>query len=357
MAKVTVLGAGMMGSALCLPLVDAGHDVHLVGTHLDGAIVESLRGKSHHPKLDYPLPSSIRAYPIEELALALRDAEMIGLGVSSAGVRWAARQLARFVRPDLPIVMISKGLEWDGNALCILPDVFLDELPAELRNGIDPMAIAGPCIAGELARRVETCVVLTGRNPRALARARGFFAAPYYHVWTSTDVAGVETCAALKNAYAMGIAFALGIHEKRTHGGERGDVAPAPGSIAMHNYEAAVFAQAVHEMQRVVELAGGDVRSVAGLPGVGDLDVTCNGGRTGRFGRLLGLGLGKDESVRRMHGATLECLDILSVMREAIRALEARGVLRTSELPLLRHMAAVALDGAVIDMPFAAFFS
>ena len=40
MAVFTVLGAGMMGSALCVPLVDRGHEVRLVGTPLDGAIVE-----------------------------------------------------------------------------------------------------------------------------------------------------------------------------------------------------------------------------------------------------------------------------------------------------------------------------
>jgi glycerol-3-phosphate dehydrogenase (NAD(P)+) len=285
----------------------------------------------------------------------MHGAELIVLGVSSAGVRWAARQIADYVRPDLPILMISKGLEWTGESLRTLPDVLCDELPPQVREHAFPVAVAGPCIAGELARRVETCVVFTGRSPDLTRQCAGFFRVPYYHVWASDDVVGVEACAALKNAYAMGIAFALGLHEKRK-GGPVSDVAPAPGSIALHNYEAAVFAQSVHEMQRIVALAGGDPASVPGLPGVGDLDVTCNGGRTGRFGRLLGLGLGVPESVRRMQGATLECLDILRVMRTALQHFEARGTLGARELPLLRHMAAVALDDDAVDMPFGEFF-
>jgi glycerol-3-phosphate dehydrogenase (NAD(P)+) len=355
MAEITVLGAGMMGSALCVPLADAGHSVRLVGTHLDDDIVRSLKQASHHPKLDWPLPRAIRPFSLAELGTAMVDTELIVLGVSSAGVRWAARQIADFVRPGLPIVMISKGLEWTGESLRTLPDVLCDELPASVRAHAFPVAVAGPCIAGELARRVETCVVFTGRNPELTRRCASFFRVPYYHIWASDDVVGVEACAALKNAYAMGIALAIGLHEQRK-GGPISETAPAPGSIALHNYEAAVFAQAVYEMQQIVALAGGSPASVPGLPGVGDLDVTCNGGRTGRFGRLLGLGLGVEESVGRMHGATLECLDILRVTRSALADFEGRGLLGARALPLLRHMAAVALDDAAVDMPFEDFF-
>ena len=110
------------------------------------------------------------------------------------------------------------------------------------------------------------------------------------------------------------------------------------------------------EMQRIVRLLGGDPASAIGLPGVGDLDVTCNGGRTGRFGKLLGLGLGVEAAIARMEGATLECLEILSVLRRALPGLEQGGELRENELPLLRHLFEVALDGKPIAMPFDRFF-
>ena len=347
MAVVTVLGAGMMGSALCVPLQDAGHEVRLVGTHLDDEIVASLKDTGVHPKLRLSLDRGIRPFFLTELEAAMSGVELIGVGVSSPGVRWAAQRLAPFARPEVPIVMITKGLEWGPAGLRVLPDVLRDGLPPALGAAIAPAAVAGPCIAGELARRVETCVVVAGRDSTTLERLAALMRAPYYHVFTSEDVDGVETCAALKNAYAMGIAFALGLHERE--GG-------AAGSVAMHNYEAAVFAQSVREMQRVVQIVGGDPASAVGLPGVGDLDVTTNGGRTGRFGKLLGLGLSVAEATLRMEGATLECLDILRVMRTATRALEAQGTLGPHELPLLRHLAEVALDGAAVAMPFDRFF-
>ncbi|MEQ9325096.1 MAG: hypothetical protein RIF41_38370, partial [Polyangiaceae bacterium] len=89
MAVFTVLGAGMMGSALCVPLVDRGHEVRLVGTPLDGAIVEGLERDHVHPTLKLPLSEAIRPYPSEQLSEAMDGADALALGVSSAGIDWA----------------------------------------------------------------------------------------------------------------------------------------------------------------------------------------------------------------------------------------------------------------------------
>ena len=39
MAIITIIGAGMMGSALAFPARENGHEVRLVGTHLDRDII------------------------------------------------------------------------------------------------------------------------------------------------------------------------------------------------------------------------------------------------------------------------------------------------------------------------------
>lgn len=337
-----------MGSALAVPLADRGHDVRLVGTHLDDAIVQSLKSGAYHPTLKLELPRSIRAFNHTELGSAAKEAEVLALGVSSAGIHWAASRIAPLVRPGMPVVMITKGLELqkDGQ-LSVFPDVVRDALPENIQASVFPAAIAGPCIAGELARRVETSVVVAGRDRSALERLRDVLSGPYYHLFPCVDVVGAEVCAALKNAYAMGVALGAGLHEKK--GG-------VYGSVAMHNWESAVFAQAILEMMRVVRMVGGSMTTAAGLAGVGDLDVTMNGGRTGRFGRWLGMGVGVREAVARMEGATLECLEILAVMRQALPAYEARGELLGAELPLLRHLMEIALDDGPVGMPFGAFF-
>jgi glycerol-3-phosphate dehydrogenase (NAD(P)+) len=348
MATVLILGAGMMGTAFAWPLVDRGHQVRLVGTHLDDDWVAAMRATGVHPRLGLQIPNGVVAYPNEELATALEGADAIVLGVSSAGVRWAAERVGPLLTRALPLALVSKGLEWNGHTLDVLPDVFSGALPTSLASAIEPVGVAGPCIAGELARRVPTAVVFTARSLPAARAFSDLVRGAYYHVFPSDDVVGVEACAALKNAYAMGMAFAAGIHEAA--GGNA-------GSIALHNYEAAVFAQSVWEMRKLIALLGGDPEQASWLPGVGDLNVTCNGGRTGRFGHLLGLGLGREEAVRRMQGATLECLEILKNLRAALRAYERSGKVAAGMFPLADHLAEVALDGASVNMPFARFFA
>lgn len=347
MTVFLILGAGMMGTALGFSLARKGHEVRLVGTHLDRAIVDSIRDSGLHPKLGLTVPPGITAFHHEDLPAALPGCDQVALGVSSAGVNWACAALGPVLPAGTPLFMITKGLRLHEGRLVTLPDAVKSLLPEAVRASIHPAAVAGPCIAGELARDVPTCVVLAGRDAAANARIAAAIAGEGYHVFPTTDVEGAETCAALKNAYAMGIAFALGLHEKR--GG-----APS-GSLMMHNLESATMAQAVLEMGAVVRALGGRPGTASGLAGVGDLDVTTNGGRTGRFGRLLGLGNSPSEAVAKMEGATLECLEILAVMREAFRAGAVPG-LALAQLPLLAHMIDVALDGAPVDVPLGRFF-
>jgi len=336
----------MMGSALAVPLADRGHDVRLVGTPLDEEIVLQMAKDGVHPKLGLKLHDAIRPFAFSGLGEATAGADALALGVSSAGIAFAIEHALPLVKPGMPLFMITKGLAYEDERLVTLPDLLAAHLPEAARASVHPAAIAGPCIAGELARRVPTCVVVAGRDAASNQRIADLIRTPYYHPFPTTDVRGAEVSAALKNAYAMGIAFALGLHEQR--GG-------SAGSIAMHNLESATMAQAIFEMRAIAKELGGLEETVSGLAGVGDLDVTTNGGRTGRFGKLLGLGLGRDAAIEGMQGATLECLEILGVLRRAAAAgaLGSRGL---TPLPLLAHMMDVALDGAPVELPLSRFF-
>jgi glycerol-3-phosphate dehydrogenase (NAD(P)+) len=121
-------------------------------------------------------------------------------------------------------------------------------LPAAIRARTSLNAIGGPCIAHELAARRQTAVVFTGRDRPVLERIRALLATPYYHPWLSTDLAGVEVCAALKNAYALGVGLAVGQME-----------AAGPDGLAnMYNPQAALFGQACYEMRKLLQITGGE---------------------------------------------------------------------------------------------------
>lgn len=353
MATVAIVGAGMMGTATAYPLSDNGHAVRLVGTHLDGEIIRSCKERRYHPRLKRELPPGVRPYFADELGEALQGADIVVSGVNSLGVRWIGRALGPHLAPGQLIIAVTKGLECaaDGE-LAILPDVLASELPAGLRGEVGLAAIGGPCIAGELAGRRPSCVVFGSRDAGAVERLAAAFRTAYYHVWTTTDLTRLEYCAALKNAYTLAVGLVAGILEKT--GGV--DAAGAH----MHNAAAAVVGQACTEIERMLQIAGGDPsgarRFACGLPGAGDLYVTCQGGRTVRLGRLLGLGHSFGQAREIMAGETLESAEIVRQMGKALPTLVERGRLGPDELPLLRALVEIVVEGHPATLPLEAFF-
>ena len=86
MAVVTIIGAGMMGSALAFPARENGNEVRLVGTHLDREIIETCLKTNRHPKFTRDFPAGVIFYQIEQVEEAIAGADMIIGGVSSFGV-------------------------------------------------------------------------------------------------------------------------------------------------------------------------------------------------------------------------------------------------------------------------------
>ena len=347
MATVSILGSGVMATALTFPLADNGHDVRLVGTHLDRDIISSIQGTGVHPGLAREVPEGVRTYQLEEIEAAFEGAEIVMSGVNSFGVRWAGERIAPLLEPDTMVISIAKGMEAEGDVLRILPDVLAAQAPPDLRESVSWSAVAGPSIAGEVAARRDTCVVFTGRDEEALGRLAETFRTSWYHVWTSTDFVGVEVCAALKNCYALGIGFAEGILERS---GE------AQSRDRNHDYEAALFGQAAVEIGQMVRLLGGEPETTYGLAGVGDMYVTSTGGRNVRVGRLVGSGLRFSEAREKMAGITLEGAAAIDVVGGALRELTERGTIEPTAFPLMRHLHEVVVEDRPVQMPWDAFF-
>ena len=347
MANIIILGAGVMGSALAVPLADRGHKVRLIGTHLDDDIIAAIRRHDIHARLKVHLPDSVLPGSHDELAGAVGGAELLVLGVSSAGVDWAAGKLTSVLPPDVPIVMVTKGLAGDGETIQTLPEYLEKRLGATYRG--DVCAIGGPSIASELAVRRPTCVTLAGRSGPAAHRLAEWFRTPYYHVWPDTNLVGVEVCAALKNLYALGVGMAAGMLES----------APAvENESGMHNMAAALFAEAVWEMSYMVTALGGDPQAVWTLAGGGDLYVTCQAGRNSRMGRWLGKGMRYSEAkLRYMPEDVVEGAETALAIRASLSAMISRGELDRNSLPMLCAIVEAVCDDACRPIPLERFFA
>lgn len=338
-----------MASALAFPLSDNGHEVRLVGTHLDRETIDSIKSSGVHPGLDLKMPEGVGAFYLEEAEEAFDGAEVAMSGVNSFGVHWAGEQFASLLRPGMKLIAVTKGLEADGEGnLRILPDVLAAALPDELLERVSISAIVGPAIAGEVAVRHDTCVTFTGTDESVLNELAAAFRTDYYHVWTSTDFIGCEVCAAVKNCYAFGAGFMDGLLDREGKAEDR---------YRRYNYGAALFGQATRELGRWMELLGGERETPYGLPGVGDMFVTSMGGRNVKAGRFVGAGVPFSEvQGEKMRGVTLEGVAAIRVVGGALEKLTRRGTVSSDDFPLLRHLYDVVEKDEPLDMPWETFF-
>jgi len=110
MSVITIVGSGMMGSAMSFPARANGHEVRLVGTHLDREIISQAEQTGWHITLKRRLPAGIKYYQIERLEEALSGADLLIGGVSSMGVDWFSQQVIPKVPASLPILSVTKGM-------------------------------------------------------------------------------------------------------------------------------------------------------------------------------------------------------------------------------------------------------
>ena len=338
---VTILGAGVMGSAMALPFADRGMKVRLVGTHLDRAIIDSVKATGLHPRLNVTLPKGIAAFHHEDFGEALStDSDFVLLGVASAGVAWAIDRLCENLKRPVPVIMITKGLQPENNNLLVFPDVMSRELKKRLGFEVPVAAIGGPCIAGELAVRRQTGTVIVARDATLAEKFCRDFETDYYHPRASTDMMGVEVCAAFKNFFAIAVGWAKG---------QLAVMQEAQNRALNNNPAAILFDQATRELMTLTLALGGTSESVWGMPGVGDLYVTCQAGRNSRLGDHLGRGMTYDAvKTGPMKDDTVEGAELGRAVAPMLRGMMASGKFSSSALPLT----AALLDSLVEDKPF-----
>lgn len=344
MSIITIVGAGQMGSALAFPTRENGHEVRLVGTHLDREIIDTCRRENRHPRFNKDFPAGVKYYQIEELDAALEGAALVIGGVSSFGVEWFGNTVLPRVKDGTPVLTVTKGLmDTPDGKLLTYPALWQQKLDA-LGKSIPLCAVGGPCTSYELVAHDQTEVAFCGRDVQALQLARELMHTDYYHISLSTDVTGIESAVALKNGYALGIALTIGVNQKNF----------GLDSELHFNSQAAVFGQGLREMYRLLTLQGANTLDNLAV-GIGDLYVTVYGGRTRLVGILLGRGLNIDQAKAELAGVTLESLVVAERVARAVRVRAQKGEVALSDFPLLMHVDDILMRKAPVDLPWEDF--
>ncbi len=309
---IPVIGAGSWGTALAMLLARNGHRVPL-WDH-DPEHVERLRGEGENARYlpGIPLPEGI--LPTASLEEALEGADLLLVVVPSHVFRHVLESLRPLMRPDLPLLWATKGLEQGTTKL-------LHQVVEETVGEDHPCAvISGPTFAGEVARGMPSAVTVASTDDELSERVARALHNSSFRAYTSDDVVGVEIGGAVKNvmAIAAGIADGLGFGA---------------------NARAALITRGLAEIQRLGLALGARQSTFLGLAGVGDLVLTCTDdqSRNRRFGLALARGA-SEERAREEIGQVVEGAGTTEVVHRLAMNL---GI----EMPITRQVYEVLYRG------------
>lgn len=325
MAKITVIGAGAMGSAFTKPIADNGNDVRLWGSPLDNSIIDSLKAGKNHPKHNYPLPKSVKFFYHNELAEALKDTDVVVMAITSDALGTVFEQVVPYLKPGMLVGSVTKGFNYDKSGkIVLLPNILAERLPSRLKQQIDFVFVAGPCKAIEVLWGVPTSVTYASTNIKAAVKLRTIAETEVYNIDTTDDVISTELCAAMKNAYCVGLGMAEGFPQQK-------------GGFLHKNTKGALFTYAVTEMGIFAKALGGTLGPVLGLPGMGDLELTGEAGRNRTLGEAIGSGLSASQAIAKMkeNDITVEGYPAIKFGYLLMKSLEKEGKIPSASMPLL----------------------
>jgi glycerol-3-phosphate dehydrogenase (NAD(P)+) len=272
--NVTVLGAGSWGTTVA-SLTTALNPTILWARNPDVAaeVNDSHTNSTYLPSST--LPRRLRA--TADLEQAVRDADVLIVGVPSKGFRDTLGAAKKWVRPWIPVVSLTKGIE--GGTLLRMTQVIDELLPGHPRA-----ALSGPNLAREIMAGQAAASVIATDDQGVAAALQQVLQHKLFRVYRNHDVVGCEIGGALKNvvAIAAGIGEGLGV----------GD-----------NTRASVMTRGLAELTRLGVAMGAEQQTLAGLAGMGDLVATCMSpySRNRTVGEMLGRGKQLDQILAEMH--------------------------------------------------------
>ena len=207
---------------------------------------------------------------------AVQDADVVVMGVPAQSFRHVLKDARPFIRPWVPIVSLSKGLERGTR-------MRMTEIIETILPGHPAGVLTGPNLAREIMAGQAAASVIAMVDDTIAIALQKVFRTGLFRVYTNEDVIGCELGGALKNV----IAIAAGM----------GD-----GAGAGDNTRAAVITRGLAELTRLGVAMGGQPSTFAGLAGMGDLVATCNSSlsRNRHVGFQLGQGRSLDEIIEEM---------------------------------------------------------
>lgn len=199
----------------------------------------------------------------------LKNADMVLISVPSKSFRNNIQNIKQYLSGSALLISATKGLEI--NTSMRMSQILYDELQSNQYRGIS--VLSGPNLAAEIIQEIPSSTVIASDNKRITLEVRKFFSSKFFHVYTSSDVIGVEFGGALKNIIAIGVGICYGLK----YG---------------NNTVATFITSGFNEMIKLGLACGALEKTFLGFSGLGDLITTCssNLSRNRYVGEQLAIG-------------------------------------------------------------------
>ena len=315
MSKVGIIGTGIWGTALALTATRAGNNVLCWAREPE--VVESIN-MAHVNKLflpDIPLPDQIKA--TENVSEVFDFSDIVLLTVSAQYTRSTMQMIKPYLKKNTILVLCAKGIEQASGKM-------LSEIAAEEIPQTTIAVLSGPGFAIDVAKRKIASVTIACKQQDIALYLTKTLGTSYFRPYLAADIIAPQVGGSIKNV----IAIASGIVE----GASLGDGA-----------RAALITRGFHEMARFAKALGGDLPTLMGMCGMGDLVLTanCTQSRNFSFGYEVGV-CGTAEKPMRENTRTVEGIYTAQAVVKRARELNI-------EMPICEMVERLLFEGISLE--------
>ncbi len=313
-SDIGVVGAGGWGTALAKILADKGERVTLWCHGADSfrQIVETRENRAYLAGIFLPAELTVT----QLLGEVVSNKRLVICAVPSHVVREVFSRAMDDLAQTTMILCGTKGLE--EGSLKTMGELFVDLLGAGRKKNL--AFLSGPTFALEVAKMLPAAVTVAAADESIAKSIQQILSTQNFRVYTSADVIGVQIGGVVKNV----IAIAAGISDGLSLG---------------HNARAALITRGLAEMTRLAVRMKADPVTLAGLPGLGDLILTCTGDLSRN--RAVGLQIARGRSLHEITASTRTVAEGVRNTRSLYALAERLGV----DMPIVGQMYQVLYAG------------
>jgi len=313
-SDIGVVGAGGWGTALAKILADKGERVTLWCHGADSfrQIVETRENRAYLTGIFLPAEITVT----QSLGEVVSNKRLVICAVPSHVVREVFCRAMDDLAQTTMILCGTKGLE--EGSLKTMGELFVDLLGAGRKKNL--AFLSGPTFALEVARMLPAAVTVAAADESVAKSIQQILSTQNFRVYTSTDVIGVQIGGVVKNV----IAIAAGISDGLSLG---------------QNARAALITRGLAEMTRLAVRMNADPLTLAGLPGLGDLILTCAGDLSRN--RAVGLQIARGRSLHEITASTRTVAEGVRNTRSLYALAERLGI----DMPIVEQMYQVLYAG------------